>query len=126
MQNNFLKYPNLELLEYQTREILQKCPEYLGKLKRFRNHSAEFEAFVFPQTWGSTALGFDKDENDEQSFGGQEITKSYTVVMHETKTDCFVVFFGNKPCYMIFDPSPEFFEDLRKRRLKPYSQSERY
>lgn len=62
-----MKYPNLELIEYKTRLILSKDPEFQAALEAKRKERKyaylEFQAMVFPQVWGSTCTGFDVTED---------------------------------------------------------------
>ena len=69
-------YPNLELLEYKS----------LLKLKKVYDvcHIKSIRTQMFSQVWGSTVLGFDKDEKGEPLFGGQMMTESYTTVFEIT------------------------------------------
>lgn len=69
---NVARYPVLELLEFKSVLKLQKMYN-IHKLKSIRTQ-------MFPQVWGSTALGFDKMENGEPAFAGQMITEAYTTV----------------------------------------------
>lgn len=65
-------YPNLELLEFKSLLKLQKThPIY-----RIKNIQVQ----MFPQLWGSTALGFDRDDRGDACLGGQAMTEAYTTV----------------------------------------------
>lgn len=112
-----LGYPNLELLEYKAREALINNPNFCERhdVKKWR---FDFEAHVFPQVWGSTALGFD-------GWGGQSFTKAYTTVMHEVGSDFFCVFFDARLAYTVFDAKGEFFEDLKNRDLASVREGKR-
>lgn len=108
--------PNLELVEYKAKEI------FLREKKRH----VDLVSIVFPQTWGSTALGFDK-EGDMTIFGGQAMTEAYTVVVHDRAADEYVVFFGNTPAYHVYNPTEEFFADIKKMNMASVSEArERY
>lgn len=106
------KYPNLEKLEsiartlYETEDLLLK--------ERIKDSKPRFEAHMFPQTWGSTALGFD----DTIVYGGQAMTMAYTTVFHELVTETFVVFFDEELAYMVYDPSEIFYGDFAKQKLQ--------
>ena len=104
-------YPNLELLEYKTRLIMRKYHDK-DELKW-----SNFNAYVFPQTWGSTALGFDG------AIGGQAMTKAYTTVFHLTKFDEYYVYFNERIAYVVDNPSEEFLEDLKNCNLKSVSKA---
>ena len=64
-----MKYPNLELIEYISKQVLNvKDPSALYPTCTM---------YVFPQTWASTALGFD----EHGGLGGQAFTSTYTTVV---------------------------------------------
>ena len=71
---------------------------------------------VFPQVWGSTALGFG-------GVGGQAMTAAYTTVVEDTYEWFYSVFFGERLAYLIQNPSDVFFEDMYKCNMKPVSQA---
>ena len=55
------------------------------------------------------------------------MTTEYTTVVHEKSTNFYVVFFGDRPCYVVHNPTKEFYEDLKERHLASLSKSkERY
>ena len=70
----------------------------------------DFDIYIFSQTWGSTALGFD-------GFGGQVMTTANTCVLipKSCNQDCFVYFAGrfaySVPCSSIFA------DDVRNYRV---------
>lgn len=122
------QYPNLELLEYKARQILQKDDDFKAKLNKALEQrkyvSLYLDAIVFPQVWGSTCLGFDIMPDGSPSIGGQAMTKAYTTVFHESEiSDTYIVFFGNSVCYKVTDVTPEFVEDLRNRNLVSLSKA---
>lgn len=123
----YVTYPNLELLEYKARqyasndeevkaevEVIKNKRKALGK--DIRNICFEFEAVVFLQTWGSTALGLSE-------IGGQAITEAYTTVMMERLTETYYVFFGGRLAYRIMHPKEEFYTDLKNRELKSVKEA---
>jgi hypothetical protein len=50
-----------------------------------RPREDDVEVLLFPQTWGSTALGYG-------GMGGASVTSAYTVVVHDHA--CWCVYFG--------------------------------
>ena len=50
-----------------------------------RHREDDVEVLMFPQTWGSTALGYG-------GMGGASVTSAYTVIVHDHNTYC--VYFG--------------------------------
>lgn len=121
-------YPNLELLEYKARQALLSDTTFTEKLNEAKANNKFFcfylDAHVFPQVWGSTALGFDRMPDGSPSIGGCAMTKAYTTVFHEASiSDTYVVFFGDRMCYKITNPTKKFLDDLQNRRLKPFSEA---
>ena len=131
-----MKYPNLELIEYITENTANEVFESNLVMSTYN----KFKMFVFPQTWGSTALGFDK----QCCFSGQAITEAYTVVVEmipyqsipnqeklgfdikELDDKVYAVFFDSKLAYMCLNPNQEFFDDLNKMCMKSQKWSTEY
>ena len=101
-------YPNLELLEYKAKQAAKAHNEKYDAL--------HFQADVFLQGWGSTALGFG-------GIGGAAMSEAYTTVFSDVLQDVHVVFFGNKPAYIVEKPTDRFFEDLKNRNMASVSDS---
>lgn len=118
------RLPNLELLMYKAWIYLEYDEEYARKSK---GKLLSFTIETFPQIWGSTCTGFDITEDGKATIGGCALTTEYTTVVHEKRTDFYCVFFGDRPCYAVHNPTMEFYEDLKERRLASLSESkERY
>ena len=118
------RLPNLELLMYKAGIYLDYDEEFVQKAK---GKSLHFTIETFPQTWGSTCTGFDITEDGKATIGGCAMTMEYTTVVHEEITDSYLVFFGDRACYAVHNPTKEFYEDLRDRNLASLSKSkERY
>lgn len=115
------KYPNLELLEYIAKQMFNKDESIKKKLEEIRKNNRyaviEFETEVFPQLWGSTCTGFDETEDGDLVMSGCAMTKAYTCVFHELLTDIYIVFFDDRPCYMVKNANQVFREDLKNRNL---------
>lgn len=79
----------------------------------------DVEMYMFPQIWGSTALGFG-------GIGGQAITSAYTTVVNDIQYNWYGVFFGEKLAYLVTEPNDAFFEDLRKGQMEPVSHRGKY
>lgn len=84
-----------------------------------KKYYPEVEMYMFPQMWGSTALGFG-------GMGGQAMTSAYTTVAADIQYGYYGVFFGEKLAYLVTDPSDEFFEDLKKGNMASIARSGRY
>jgi len=128
-----MKYPNLELIEYITENTANELFEDILIMSTYH----KFKMYVFPQTWSSTALGFD-------GCGGQAITEAYTTVVEMSwdyinKTDdirglnlttsedrIYAVFFDSKFAYMYLNPSKQFFKNLDKRNMRSQRGSQIY
>lgn len=131
-----MKYPNLELIEYITKNAANEVFESDLVMSTYN----KFRMFVFPQTWSSAALGFNK----QCCCSGQAITDAYTVVvemtsyqpivnqkkqgfdMSELEDKIYAVFFDSKLAYMCLNPNQEFFDDLNKMCMKSQKESEKY
>lgn len=101
--------PNLELLEYRTKNILRQIDN--EKYKKLN-----LVADVFLQTWSSTALGFG-------GIGGQAISEAYTTVFGDALKNVYVIFFGNELAYIVENPTEKFFADLKFRMLASVDKS---
>jgi hypothetical protein len=65
---------------------------------------------MFPQTWGSTALGFG-------GIGGQAITSAYVCVIESNLVGQYAVYFGGRLAYVIERPNSQFFTDVAGQRM---------
>jgi len=125
-----MKYPNLELLEY----ITENTANELFKDVLIMSNYHKFKMYVFPQTWSSTALGFD-------GCGGQAITEAYTTVVEmtsykfesgkdirgivykELEDKVYAVFFDGRIAYMCLNPNHKFLKDLSNMRMKSQKEA---
>ena len=113
-----MKYPNLELLEYITENTTSELFE--NEFEKPTRHN--FTMYVFPQTWSSTALGFDA----VGGCGGQAFTTAYTTVvemeLHNTDKRTYdiiyAVFFDGRIAYMCLNPNRGFLVDLKNMSMK--------
>lgn len=79
----------------------------------------EVELHLFPQIWGSTALGFG-------GAGGQAMTTAYTTVVCDLQEGYCSVFFGERLAYLIKNPNQMFFEDMCKEQMEPKYKASKY
>ena len=114
------RLPNLELLMYKASIYLDYDEEFVQKAK---GKSLHFTIETFPQTWGSTCTGFDITEGGKATISGCAMTTEYTSVVHEENTETYLVFFGDRACYAVHNPTKEFYEDLKERHLVSLSKS---
>lgn len=123
------KYPNLELIEYKFRQILNNDEEWKKKVEeaweKNRYIYPDYEVIVFPQVWGSTNTAFDVCEDGSPEIGGCAMTKAYTVVVKETLTETYGVFVDDKACYIVDNPSNEFYKDLSEHNIKSRSEAKK-
>ena len=95
--------------------VLSDAANRLGWADGFSpNRHYALEWFAFPQTWGSTALGFGGP-------GGQMITSAQTVVVidhygPDGKTPRAVVYFGGEFAYEA-EPNSGFIGMVHERRM---------
>jgi hypothetical protein len=75
------------------------------------------EVYVFPQTWGSTALGFG-------GVGGCAMTSAYTTVV--ICGNQAAVYFGARLAYKVTNPTPKFFDDLAHRNMRELGRNGGY
>ena len=122
-----MKYPNLELIEYITENTANVLFEELMMRTVHR-----YKMYVFPQTWSTTALGFDKIG----CCSGQAFTEAYTTVVkitlykiesgegirgiiyEELDDKIYAVLFDGKIAYMCLNPNHKFLKDLSNMRMK--------
>lgn len=121
--------PNLELVLYKANQLLANDKEFnqiIADLKKQgKNFYIDFTLDVFIQMWGNTSTGFDITENGEPTFGGHAMTEEYTVVVHERTTDCYLVFFGNQPCYKVTNVNEDFLQDLKNHSMASLSEAKK-
>ena len=117
-------YPNLELLEYIAAQFLRNDATFIEKCKNVKqNLHPDLDVQVFPQIWGSTCMGIDVTPDGSPAIGGCAMTKAYTSVFHEQKTNMYIVFFGDRAAYKVENPTKEFIADLKERNLAPLSKA---
>jgi|SRR6478752_182152 len=75
----------------------------------------DVDVYSFPQTWGSTALGFG-------GMGGAAMTKAYTTVI--ICRDNAAVFFAGRHCYSVDNINEAFKEDLKKKSMRSLREAE--
>ena len=123
-----VRLPNLDLLMYKPMLYFQQDKEFLKKRDELilQNYQAiTFDIEVFPQTWGSTCTGFDITEDGKATVGGCAMTTEYTTVVRASRLNAYVVFFGDRICYAVYDPQKEFYDDLMNRNLASLSEAKK-
>ena len=85
--------------------------------RRPRLHEIQVLA-MFPQLWGSTALGFG-------GIGGAAMTTAYTIVITSSHGDA-LVYFGGTFAYRVARPNALFFADIAAMTMAPVGENSRY
>lgn len=67
-------------------------------------------AAMFPQTWGSTALGFG-------GVGGAAMTSAYVCIIESDLIGQIAVYFGGQLAYVITHPNRTFFEHIANQKM---------
>lgn len=112
-----LKPPNYDNI---IENIKKACPNInIDSCSHFDTFP-HFDTFI--QMWGSTCLGFDVDDSGNSMFGGQMMTEAYTTIV-ELSLTLFIVCFDEEPCYAVTNPTNEFYEDIRNRRMVSKSEA---
>ncbi len=127
-----IRMPNLELLAYQAWIKLALNQEYSKRIEKIYPNwdeptlpQPDIRIDCFVQTWGSTCTGFDVDEHGTPLWGGSTMTDAYTTVVHDKQTDMYVVFFNDQICYVVENPTEQFYEDLKDRNLASLSEAKK-
>ena len=125
------KYPNIELLEFVFKNIVDV---------RYRNVLVnaimpECKAEMFLQAWPNSACGIDFPN----TVSNQSFTKAYTTIfelnwylkgstpeLYKAPATIYGVCFGDKPAYAVLNPSEKFFEDWRNHQMAPISKAAIY
>lgn len=108
-----LKLPCLPLIEERFVRTVRK------QLVKDEQYYPCIEMRMFPQVWGSTALGFG-------GIGGQALTSSYTTVVSDINRDWHIVFFGEQAAYLVTEPNGAFFEDLKRGQMASVLNARKY
>ena len=125
------KYPNLELIEYKFHQLLDKNENWINKIRNYKEQNPsgaryimpEFDVIAFPQVWGSTVTAFDVCPDGSPAIGGCAMTKAYTVIVKEKLTETYGVFVDDQFCYLVINPSDNFFIDLKNRNMSSISKA---
>lgn len=119
------QYEGFSDIEYETRdwEEWHKTKKDVRIPAKRRPTTRDFDVYaMFPQTWGSTALG-------HGGMGGASVTTAYTIVLECYATGEFLVYFGGQMCYKVDRHSKNlaaFIEDCNNRCLESKRKSEKY
>jgi hypothetical protein len=95
--------------ERQTGVAMGPADCYVEKTRKHTFYDLTVHS-MFPQTWGSTALGFG-------GIGGQAITSAYVCVIESNLVGGYAVYFGGRLAYVINRPNEKFAEDVERHRM---------
>ena len=109
------KLPDLNLILKDFREQIK---DYRRRMS-LEDDSEDYELYSFPQTWGSTALGF-------SGIGGQVVTSAYTTVIHYLPLGVFGVYFNEGFAYVVTCHNETFIEDLKHMKMASVMQRFKY
>lgn len=119
------QYEGFSSIEYENRNwVLYRETGEDVRIKSLRRPTTrDFGVYaMFPQTWGSTALG-------HGGIGGAAVTTAYTIVLECYATQEFLVYFGGEFCYKVDRRSKnidQFVEDCKNHCLASKRQSGKY
>ena len=110
------QYEGFSNIEYETRdwETYRNTKEDKRIPATRRPTARDFTVYaMYPQTWGSTALG-------HGGIGGSSMSTAYTVVLECMYTQEYLVYFGGQWCYTVSrrsDNFTKFKEDIMNQCL---------
>lgn len=88
------------------------------QIKERRPYESEIEVYMFPQTWGSTTLGFG-------GIGGQAITTAYTTVVVCQENNSASIFFAGRHAYTV-PVTSTLMKDILTHSIVECSKSNKY
>jgi hypothetical protein len=107
------KLTRAERLECEKREKEIGHAAWPGAWSEFRPNVAQISVrAMFPQQWGSSALGFG-------GVGGQAMTEEYTTVLQGPGLD-LAVYFGGSFAYLL--PAPKSSADMTSKKRTAFQQ----
>lgn len=127
----YAKYPNLELLEYKTRKILEQDKTFNKAIKdvnvgiKLTAMNVKIEAKMFIQIWGDTSCGIDIDSKGNPYIAGQAFTDAYTTVFYENYSKQYFVYFDERLAYIITKANTKFLSDLKDCNLLCVSEAKK-
>lgn len=110
-------FVDLHDVDYMIQSYEDRRNNLPGEPAKRRPTEGEISVTQFPQTWGSTSLGFG-------GLGGSAFTTSDTTVVECGKWAA--VYFGGRFAYLANVESSDFKEDIVFKQLKPVCESAVY
>lgn len=102
---------NLETLKQDFINTLAK--------ENITTYADRIETVSFAQVWGNTGIGL-------QCCGCDALTATHTVVLHDTTSNWYCVYFDNVMAYKIKNPNSRFFEDMQAHNMLPRHKATKY
>jgi hypothetical protein len=103
-------------IEYQHQTWMERRDGSPGVTKTRRPNMGDVEVRMFPETWGSTALGFG-------GIGGSAMTAAYTVII--ICEPHAAVYWSGRFAYMV-EPGEAFMNDVNSGRTVELSKAGKY
>lgn len=109
-------YPNLELLDYIATKL------FLINHDPAKRFIPDYDVRVFSQLWGNTGGGMAR----KGFCYGDAMTREYTTVFINHNEDAAIVFFSNRPAYMVKPIPGTFYTHLHRNRMAGIDETECY
>lgn len=126
-----IKVPNLESLLERSRQMLLEDQEFLEALEKVKERkkdpSLQMDLLIecFPQWWDRGCTPFDPP--DKKIRRSKTLRAEYTSIVHELTTDTFLVYFGDRFGYKVYQTGLTFYDDMRTHMMASVSKTlERY
>lgn len=111
----------LDVLTNTAKELLEIEDDFCLRTRKLDTPrlTNKYDLYVFPQTWGSTALGFD-------GCGGSMMTtaNTYVLIPWNLKGFCFV-YFGSRFAYSVVF-SDQFWKDVKNHDMASVREAWKY
>lgn len=109
--------PDIEYRQWTPHLKKQGVRKEHAPLKKRRPRDDDVEVYHFPQTWGSTTLGFG-------GMGGSTMTSAYTTVVISERSAA--VYFAGRHAYTTLEVTPRFMDDVRNYDMAAKYDTGRY
>ena len=126
-----IKVPNLESLLERSRQMLLEDQEFLETFEKVKERkkdpSIQMDLLIdcFPQWWDRDCTPF--DPLDKKVRRSKILRAEYTSIVHELTTDTFLVYFGDRFGYKVYQTGLDFYDDMRTHMMAGVSKAaERY
>ena len=103
-----------------------EIPDIRKNIEDFKKRSNEplqdndIDVYLFPQCWGSTAMGF------TGRVGCDVLTIGYTTVIIRPLNHSAAVYFGEEFAYSVKSANNKLFTDIANKEVLPQNEAEKY